>query len=134
VRRAFQLPEPDEDFLRIIARPWETVLDGSTRWLLMHQWPIPVGYNHPAATAAVLIAEGYPDAQIDMVYFSPHLTRTDGRAIGALTGHQIDGQQWQRWSRHRTAENAWRPGIDDLSSHMILVDYWLSRELESRAA
>ena len=134
MRRQFQLPEPDEDYLRIIARPWETIIDGGTRWLLMHQWPVAAGYNHSSVSAAVLIAQGYPDSQLDMVYFSPHLARVDGKTIGALAGQQIEGQQWQRWSRHRTPENAWRAGIDDLASHMFLVDYWLSREFESRAA
>ena len=134
MRRQFQLPEPDEDFLNVLGRPWETILEGGVRWLLMHQWPVPAGYNHPLVSAAILVEQGYPDAQIDMVYFNPHLVRVDGKAIGALAGQQLDGGQWQRWSRHRTAENSWRSGIDDLSGHMLLVDYWLGREFESRAA
>lgn len=133
MRRQFQLPEPDEEFLNSLGRPWETIVDGG-RWLIMQVWPVPPGYNHAAVDAAVLIEQGYPDSQLDMVYFYPHLARVDGRAIKALTGHNIDGKQWQRWSRHRTTENPWRSGVDDLSGHMLLVDDWLAREFQRRVA
>jgi hypothetical protein len=64
-----------------------------------------------------------------MVWFEPALVLTSGRAIGALSSHTIDGTTWQRWSRHRTAQNPWRPGVDDVSTHLGLVDDWLSREV-----
>ncbi|MBX9746205.1 MAG: hypothetical protein K2X34_04840, partial [Hyphomonadaceae bacterium] len=53
----------------------------------------------------------------------------DGRAIGALAHDDFDGKTWQRWSRHRTPANRWRPGIDGLSTHFALVQEWLAREL-----
>lgn len=133
MRRQFQLPEADEEFLTSLGRPWETVTDGG-RWLLLHGWPVPPGYDHAAVSAAVLVEQGYPDSQLDMVYFHPHLRRTDARGINALAAQQLDGKEWQRWSRHRTPANPWRSGVDDLSCHMLLVDDWLIREFESRAA
>jgi hypothetical protein len=128
MRRGFRLPESDETFLNALGRPWETIGNGGGRWLLIHERRVPTGYNVGTASEAYRIDVGYPDTQIDMVYFLPHLSRVDGCAIGALSVEQIDGQQWQRWSRHRTPEYPWRPGEDDISTHLVLVDHWLERE------
>ena len=83
---------------------------------------------------AIVIPPGYPDAQLDMVYFFPPLARADGGAIGALTPRRFDEKDWQQWSRHRTQQNPWRPGEDDIAGHLMLVDYWLRRELPRIAA
>jgi hypothetical protein len=69
-----------------------------------------------------------------MVYVLPHLARKDGVGINNLSGQSIDGTDWQRWSRHRTGANPWRPGVDDLSTHLFLVDDWFAREFLKRAA
>lgn len=134
MRRQFDLPEADEAHLESLGRSWETVIEGGGRWLLVHGWLVPAGYNHPAVTIAVRIEPGYPDSPLDMVYVLPHLARADGVGINNLTGQSIDGKNWQRWSRHRTGENPWRPGIDDLSAHLFLVDDWFAREFRVRAA
>lgn len=134
MRKQFQLPEADEAYLESLDRPWETVIEAGARWLLLHEWPAPTGYNHPAVTAAVRIEPGYPDTQLDMVYFCPHLARADGIGINNLTGQAIDGRNFQRWSRHRTGANPWRPGVDDLSGHLMLVEDWLLREIRKGAA
>jgi hypothetical protein len=63
-----------------------------------------------------------------MVYVYPPMARADGRGIGALTGMIIDGRPYQRWSRHRTNENPWRPGVDDIAAHLALVEEWFARE------
>jgi hypothetical protein len=68
------------------------------------------------------------------VYFCPHLARADGGQIRALTTRRFDDKDWQQWSRHRTAANPWRPGLDDLAGHFMLVDNWLLRELPGMAA
>jgi hypothetical protein len=79
------------------------------------------------------LAATYPEAQIDMAYFLPALVRGDGGAIRQLSDHRLDGKVWQRWSRHRTAENPWQPGVDCLETHMLLVSVWLVRELRVAA-
>jgi hypothetical protein len=128
MRREFRLPESDETFLNALGRPWETIGNNGGRWLIIHERAVPTGYNVGTVSEAYRIDVGYPDTQIDMVYFLPHLSRVDGCAIAALALEQIDGQQWQRWSRHRTADHPWRPGEDDISTHHVLVDHWLERE------
>jgi hypothetical protein len=66
-----------------------------------------------------------------MVYFFPALARRDGRPIGATQAMQpLDGKSFQRWSRHRTQQNPWKPGRDNLGAHIILVEDWLAREFE----
>ncbi len=128
LRRQFRLPEEDETYLQATGRDWETIVEAGIRWLIIYAFPIPTGYNTAAANVALQIPSGYPDAQLDMVYFFPALTRNDGRPINALTNQTIEGQNWQRWSRHRTAENPWRPGVDDVSTHIALIEDWLQRE------
>ncbi len=128
MRRQFLLPEADREHLEARGLEWETIIESGVRWLLLHAFPVPEGYNHRTATIAVMISAGYPDTPLDMVYFNPHLTRTDGRAIGAISTQGIDGKNFQRWSRHRTGQNPWRPGVDDLAAHLTLVEHWLERE------
>lgn len=44
MRRAFQLPEEDVEYVEGLGLPWETVKDGDTRWLVLYNWPVPPGY------------------------------------------------------------------------------------------
>lgn len=133
MRRQFRLPEGDEEALDARGLPWETILEGRTRWLLIHDFPVPEGYNRRAATAALRIPPSYPDDQIDMAYFCPPLALASGRAIGALSLTTIDGKSYQRWSRHRTGANPWRPGLDDIGTHLLQVSTWLTREAPEAA-
>jgi hypothetical protein len=128
VRRQFRLPEGDEEALEACGLPWETILEGGSRWLLVRDFPIPQGYAHRTATAALRIPPSYPDDQIDMVYFDPPLALASGRPIGALSLTTIDGKSFQQWSRHRTGANPWRPGLDDVCTHLLQVETWLTRE------
>ena len=128
MRREFQLPGFDEEFLNSTGLEWETVREGTANWLL-HQFAVPPGYNHTTVTVALRIEPGYPDAQIDMAYFNPPLARSDGKPIGAANSTAtIAGASYQRWSRHRTGENPWRPGVDDVSTHLAQVHHWFERE------
>src|SRR5580658_7455089 len=99
MRRDFQLPANDEAFLNTLGRAWETTLDRGVRWVLIHGRVLPAGYNVSTVSEAHRIDAGYPDTQLDMVYFFPALQRYDGRTIGALSTQPMAGQIWQRWSR-----------------------------------
>lgn len=128
MRRDFILPQADILHLESCGFPWETVKDQGSHWLIIHDRPVRSGYNVDRVATALMLPPSYPDGPIDMVYFYPALERIDRTEIGALAPHQLDGKQWQRWSRHRTPENPWRPGEDDIPAHLTLVDYWLDRE------
>lgn len=129
MRRDFALPEEDMDWLTACGLQFELVLESGVQRVIVHDWPVPAGYNVAAVSVNVRIEPGYPDSQIDMAYFAPDLARADGQAIAALSPDQFDGRSWQRWSRHRTPANPWRPGIDNLATHFASIDDWLAREL-----
>jgi len=129
----FNLPEDDMEFLNNLEYKFQTRKDGSYRWMILENYPIPDGYNVSTASIAISIPNGYPTNQLDMAYFSPPLSRVDNKPIGATQVQQkILGQSYQRWSRHRTASNPWRPGLDDISTHLSLINEWLLREFSKR--
>jgi hypothetical protein len=128
-RREIELPSGDVEFLDSQHPGWESIRNGSANWLLVSQFALPVGYTVATTQVALRIESGYPDTQIDMAYFHPALRRQDGKSIPATESTDtIDGKTFQRWSRHRTAANPWRPGIDDVSTHLAQVQHWLARE------
>ena len=129
-RRRFDLLPEDQKFLADYELPWETIVDGS-QWVLIHNFPTPSGYKEPKVTAAIRIETGYPNTALDMVYFFPALSRKDGKQIKATESpQQLDGKTYQRWSRHRTAQNPWKVGQDNLGTHVFLIEDWLEREFE----
>ena len=129
MRRQFSLPAEDVSWLEARGKPYELVNEAGALRVILCAVLIPSGYNVTQCEVNVRIDPGYPDSQIDMAYFFPPLTRVDGKTIGAVCEDAFDGKTWQRWSRHRTAANPWRPGVDNLSTHFELVADWLSREL-----
>lgn len=129
-RREFNLLPEDLEFLESHGLPWETI-NSKGQWVLLHDFPTHDGYNHSKVTVAIRLETGYPQSQLDMAYFFPKLARKDGKAIGQTQANQvIDGQEYQRWSRHRTPVNPWIAGEDNLGSHIFLVEDWLEREFE----
>lgn len=133
LRRAFQLPDDDAECLVALGVNWEGVIEGGTKWLIIPGYPIPEGYNHRTADLALRMPPSYPDDQIDMVYFHPALTLSSGKTIRQLSPLQIEGKNYQQWSRHRTAANPWRPGLDNVCTHLLQVDTWLRRETVTRS-
>jgi hypothetical protein len=132
MRRQFQLPEEDIIFLDSISAPWEAIVDRRMQWVIVYDYPICSGYNVEKVTVAIKIETGYPRSPLDMAYFFPALLRKDGKAINAVAFQPLDGKQFQRWSRHRTAANPWREGIDDLSTHMGLISFWFEQEFKKQ--
>ncbi|MCY4384573.1 MAG: multiubiquitin domain-containing protein [Nitrospinae bacterium] len=127
-RREFTLPQGDLDWLCNTGLSYELVSEKNVLRVVLYGFPLPLGYNHNEVDVNVRIDPGYPDTQIDMVYVYPPIALADGRPLNALSQDQFDGKIWQRWSRHRTPANPWRPGIDNLSTHFGLIEEWFSRE------
>ncbi len=130
MRRMFVLPEEDIEYLDSTGLLWETLIESNLNWLIIYDYQICEGYNLSKVNIALMIGSMYPTEQIDMAYFSPALVRLDGREIGAISNQIIQGQNYQRWSRHRTVLNPWRSGIDNVSTHIAAVENWLSREFK----
>ena len=129
-RRQFALPQEDLEWLDRVPSRFELVAEGGVLRVVLYDFPVSPGYQLRRADVNVRIESGYPDTQIDMVYVHPALQRADGKPIAAISADEFDGRRWQRWSRHRTAENPWRPAIDNLATHFGLVDHWFARELK----
>lgn len=132
MRREFLLPEEDMDFLSKYSGEWETIVSSGHQWIIFNDYSVPKGYIVPKVRLALRIDRGYPSSQIDMAYFFPPLARADNKLIGALANQPLDGKVFQRWSRHRTLQNPWRPGLDNLETHLLLVEHWMNREFKIR--
>ncbi len=129
MRRDVFLPEEDLAYLDSLGLEWETLRESNQEWLIVYGYSVPAGYNTSVVDIAITIPSGYPVSPLDMAYFNPGLTRIDGKAINATSHLQsLDCKSWQRWSRHRTAQNPWRPGIDNIITHFISINHWLERE------
>jgi hypothetical protein len=129
-RRQFSLPAEDAHWLEHSGFNYELVAEGGVLRVVVYDFQVPSGYNTDKVAVNVRIESGYPDVQIDMAYFFPALSLKNGSSIGATSEDHFDGNVWQRWSRHRTPANPWRPGVDSLSTHFALVASWLERELK----
>lgn len=129
VRADFTMLEEDIEYLNSKEYTWEAVAQADVKRVVLRGFEPPQGFTPAKVDAFVILPHGYPDAQIDMVYFHPPLARVDGVGIRSLITNDFEGKTWQGWSRHRTANSTWRQGIDNLATHMMLVDDFLTAEL-----
>ena len=130
-RREFRLLPGDEAGLDARGVIWETFVDAGHRWLVLHDYALPAGYSAETATVALDIPSAYPMAEIDMFFCLPHLTRSNGGTIPqADVAMIIAGHNYQRWSRHRGQGSRWQPGVDNVLTHLALVESALAREVE----
>lgn len=133
LRRQFSMGKEDTQYLEANHPNWETIVDGNNKVLLLHDFSIPDGYSVRTSTAAIIIPANYPTQGLDMVYFHPHIARSDGQAI-RQTNVQVafDGISYQRWSRHYTVTR-WKPDEDSIATHVMAIRDWLIRALEGGA-
>lgn len=126
----FDLPTEDQDYAHRLSDKMERVLDRGRRWVLLHEFSVPEGYNLDKVTAAVMLPIGYPQSAPDMVYFYPPLSLSSGKKIHAAEATEtIQGETYQRWSRHFLPQEPWRPGIDSLETYALMISGWLEREV-----
>lgn len=128
IRKDFDLPEEDEEFLDSLGLLWEAIGNQPGMWVVINDYPIPPGYNVTKADVALSIVGTYPAAQIDMAYFYPPLVKNSGRIINNVFEQPLGAKKFQGWSRHRKA-GEWRPGVDCIATHLCLVDNWLIKDL-----
>jgi hypothetical protein len=123
------LPEEDVEALNAAGFLWETIKDPSGSWLLIHGFALPSCFACAETAVAVSIPSGYPTTALDMAYFHPAVARVDGTRIPNTEATvQIDGKSWQRWSRHYTSANPWKPGEYNTITHLHLVRHWIDKE------
>jgi hypothetical protein len=128
-RRQFVLLAKDEQFLDVAGYRWETAIDGGRRWLLLHDYRLPAGYQPARITLAIEIPLLYPSAELDMFYCAPAASLLAGTALQRTEAQQaIFGETFQRWSRHRENQ-VWSPADDSVITHLGLVEESLLREV-----
>jgi len=128
-RRQFALLAKDEQFLDTAGYRWETAIDGERRWLLLHDYELPAGYQPSRITLSIEIPLLYPSAELDMFYCAPAVSLLAGTALPQTEAQQsIFGETFQRWSRHRENQ-VWSAADDSVITHLGLVEESLLREL-----
>lgn len=129
-RRDFALLDADDAYLNQLGSRWETVIDAGRRWLLIHHYRVPPGYTAGETLLALEIPSTYPGAQIDMFYTYPPLALGAGRPIDCThIPASIGGVAFNGWSRHRGPGSPWNPLLDNVSTHLALVESALLKEV-----
>jgi hypothetical protein len=130
-RRDFALLDVDEDHLDQFATRWETIVESNRRWLIIESYRVPMGYTSGETKLALEIPGTYPGAQIDMFYCFPPLALSDSREIPSTQVRAIiQGVEFHGWSRHRGPASEWKIGIDNVVTHLALVESALQKEVE----
>jgi hypothetical protein len=126
-RRAFDLLDVDHAHLARIGLRWESVEQDDRRWLLLHDYPLPLGYSVTHSLLALEVPPTYPGAQIYGFYAFPPLALASGGTIEntQLRG-TIDGREFHGWSRNR-GSLAWNPATDNVATQLMLVDAALAK-------
>jgi hypothetical protein len=125
----FPVLDEDKEYLDGKGYMWEAVAQAEAKRIVVRGLQPPPGFTQTTVDMFVVLPAGYPDTQIDMAYFYPPLSRADGKQIRALITNPFEGKTWQGWSRHRTANSPWRQGVDNVGTHLMLVDDFLRAEL-----
>ncbi|HAL29450.1 MAG TPA: hypothetical protein DCP20_01885 [Coriobacteriia bacterium] len=120
------LPSQDEEYLAEKGLAYEYQTEG-TLLLIIHDYPLPVGYVPAKTDLLIQIPSGYPGVTLDMFYVDPPVAYATGeRPPASDATATFLGRTWQRFSRHLAAQS-WRPGIDGLASYMTLIRHDLER-------
>jgi hypothetical protein len=131
VIRQFRLMPNDEHYLDATYPGWRSIVDNGRQWLMLPDYPLPQGYATGKADMAIEIPPTYPVAQLDMFFLYPATSLSSGVPIAATEHREsIQGAPYQRWSRHRNGSSIWRPNIDNVMSHLALVEAALLKEVQ----
>lgn len=126
----FRLLPADESFLNNTYPDWQAIVENGRQWIVLPKYPMPSGYTQSIVSLAIEVPPTYPMAQIDMFYLFPASVLLAGTPIPATESSEIiQGKTYQRWSRHRSGRSVWRPGIDNVMTHLALVESALVNEV-----
>lgn len=114
-----RLPEIDELYLSEKGLKWTMPAKG---YLVLEQVHVSSEkYDRSSVDVMIQIPTGYPIAALDMFYVHPELKlKSGGHPFKADTFEIHCGRNWQRFSRHLSAQ-PWRPGVDGLKNFLVLV-------------
>src|SRR2546423_908767 len=101
MRRQFQLPQGDGIALDATKLHWESINDCGACWVILHDRPLPAGFNLARTDIALHVPQMYPDSQLDSVWLSPCPRPLKGPPLFRVTENRVDGRSWFRLCRHR---------------------------------
>lgn len=126
----FALLDKDTAYLNQLGFLWETQIDKGRRWLIIHNYMLPTGYNHEKVDIAIDIPVAYPGAALDMFYCFPSLRLETGAIIAQTSCHMpIDEKSYQRWSRHLNGKTRWNPLTDSVMTQVAVIEESILREV-----
>lgn len=115
------LPAADLAYLSGLAVECQVELESGMTCVVLRSWPLPLGFNHPAADLLVRLSPTYPDVPPDMWWFSPAVYASGGTELPNTSVYEDHlGRRWQRWSRHLRPDQ-WRSGVDGLENYVALI-------------
>ena len=134
LRRDFLLLDEDVHFLNGLKLDWEAVQDANQRVVIIYGFLLPSIFQPEKVGLKIKVPADYTaGAALDMFFTNVRVTRADGHEIPRLTdAGQFDGKQWWQWSRHYPNGTKWRPGIDNLGTHLSFVQYLLDEEAKGK--
>ena len=125
------LPEADAEFLDQKGYRWDVgAADGFIN-LVIHEFPLPRGYQVNRTSLLIRLPAGYPNSNPDMFWTHPDVVLVNGSYPVAADQHdvQYQGHGWQRWSRHFSGL-VWRPGVDNIRSYLVAVRHELEKPVK----
>ncbi len=135
MKRDFYLPEKDRDYLDNLGLKYETLKSNGRQFVIIYDYFVNQDYykiekGGDNVDVLLLIPSGYPNSQIDMASFYPHLQRVDKKPIPNIHHfYNVKHRKWQTWSRHRSGLAVWDPEIDFIGTHMEYVESFLQKEV-----
>ena len=111
----------EEDGAYVISKGYETEasqVDGFVH-LVIRNFAFPAAYTPNSSDLLLRLPPNFPSAKPDMFWTFPHVRLGTGGYPRAADQFdvQYQGRQWQRWSRHFSADH-WRPGTDNLKTYL----------------
>ncbi len=112
-------PTLDADIARLerLGYELEVLSAGGEIGVVVHDLPLPAGYNRSTTSLLVKTTTLYPASAMDMFWVDAELLLANGAC--PQSGESIEVQfdrTWRRYSWHRNT--TWVPGRDDLIGHV----------------
>jgi hypothetical protein len=118
----------DAEVLRASHLQISLAAEGPRVFATFAAFPLPSHrFNKPRTDLLVIVPLPYPEAKLDMFYVEPDLMLLNGsipRGAEVIEPHM--GRNWRRFSWHT---NTWNPAVDDLASHVGMIEQRL-REVD----
>jgi hypothetical protein len=132
LRRDFKVPKEDAGCLAALGFTWVAVVEGGTKWLIIHPYPIPDGYNHRTAVLALRMPPPTPTTRSTWCisagrWRSPAAGRS-ASSQGPSTARRTSNGRGTARQRIRGAPASTMSAR--ICSRLTTADDWLQRELK----